>query len=355
MSEKQSNKSSLSAAKKLRLVFLGSPACAIPTLKALLSSPHSIELVITQPDKPSGRGRRLQPPPVKIFAEENGLRVYQTRRIRKDEQARALLEEIKPDVGVVVAFGQIIPPAILDIPPYGFLNVHFSLLPRYRGASPVAHALLKGEKKTGITIFRLNEKMDEGDIFTHHEVEILPEETAGELEARLAEIGAELMLDTLARIDEIIPQPQDHSQATYAPLLKKEDGLIHWEWSATEICNRIRAFNPWPSAYTFFRGERVKLLRARALQDEELQRFLTQISSGQDETLASEEKNSSLSPRPGEIVAVNKAGLYIACGQRTILRLTEVQPANKKAMPAFQFSLGRRIKPGEFFTSTPNQ
>lgn len=400
----QHNKPSLSSAKKLRLVFLGSPACALPTLKALLASPHSIELIITQPDKPSGRGRRLQPPPVKIFAEENGLPVYQTKRIRKDEQARLLLEKIKPDVGVVVAFGQIIPPSILDIPPYGFLNVHFSLLPHYRGASPVAHALLNGEEKTGITIFRLNEKMDEGDILTRREVEILPDETAGELEARLAEIGAELLLETLAKIDEIPPQPQDHSQATYAPLLNKEDGLINWEATAREIYNRIRAFNPWPSAYTFFRGERVKLLRAKVVrfkeepsitwQEKVNQAFSGKALSGEaplskalsGETSSgetpsgetplvdapsaqtpSDERNQKSrqethSPEekiikpvnPGEIIAVEKEGLYVSCGQGTTLLLEEVQPANKKAMPAYQFSLGRRIKPGEAFDSSPN-
>ncbi|MCP2619714.1 methionyl-tRNA formyltransferase [Candidatus Aminicenantes bacterium AC-334-K16] len=339
-SQTRKTSSSPPIGKKLRLVFLGSPACALPTLEALLSSPHSVELVITQPDKPSGRGRRLQPPPVKKFALEKGLRIYQTRRIRKDETALSLLQELRPDAGVVVAFGQIIPPAILDIPPYGFLNLHFSLLPRYRGASPVAHALLNGEKKTGITIFRLNEKMDEGDIFTWREVEILPEETAGELENRLAEIGAQLLLETLAKIDKITPQPQDHSQATYAPLLKKEDGLINWELTAVEIANRIRAFTPWPSAYTFFKGERVKLLKARALSPEN-------IYSAQPEAIGQAMSQPVL---PGEIIAVDKSGIYVSCGQKTILQLLELQPANKKAMPAFQFSLGRRIKPGERFS-----
>lgn len=324
-----------------RLVFLGSPPCALPTLEALLSSPHKIELIITQPDKPTGRGRLLQPPPVKEFALAKGLQVYQTPRIRKDEKARALLESIKPDVGVVVAFGQIIPPSILDIPPYGFLNLHFSLLPRYRGASPVAHALLNGERRTGVTIFRLNEKMDEGDILTWEEVEIFPEETAGELEARLAKIGARLMLETLANIDKITPIPQNHSHATYAPLLKKEDGLINWELSAEDIVNRVRAFTPWPSAYTFFKGERVKLLQARTISDDSTTTLPSSLTS----------KLKTHTHQPGEVLHLDKSGVYVGCGQGTTILLLTLQPANKKPMPAFQFSLGRQIKPGDRFLS----
>ena len=326
--------------KTWRLVFLGSPACALPTLEALLSfsPPYQIELVITQPDKPSGRGRRLQPPPVKELAVAKGLQVYQTPRIRKDAHAQELLKSIAPDVGIVVAFGQIIPPSILDIPPYGFLNLHFSLLPRYRGASPVAHTLLNGERKTGVTIFRLNEKMDEGDILTQEEVEIFPEETAGELEARLAQVGANLMIQTLANLDKITPVPQNHAQATYAPLLKKEDGLINWELTAENIVNRVRAFTPWPSAFSFFRGERVKLLQAKAITEKS-----TSLRPALSHQLQSQDCKA------GKVLHVDKSGIYVACGQQTVVQLLTLQPANKKPMPAFQFSLGRQIKPGDYF------
>ncbi|MCX7974891.1 MAG: methionyl-tRNA formyltransferase, partial [Candidatus Aminicenantes bacterium] len=214
----------------MNIVFFGTPEAALPSLEKLLNSEHQIKLIVTQPDRPAGRGLKLTPPPVKEFALKNGLPFIQPEKIRKDQTALNLIRSIFPDIIVVVAYGQILPAEIIYFPPYRAINVHFSLLPKYRGACPVAWAILNGEEKTGITIFVLNEKMDEGDILAQVEVEIRPRENAGELENRLAQIGADLLIKTLSEIDKLTPKPQDHSQATYAPKLNKNMGQIDWSW-----------------------------------------------------------------------------------------------------------------------------
>jgi len=233
----------------MKIVFLGSPESAIPSLRKILEEGHKVELVITQPDKQSGRGKKLKASPVKKFALGKNIPVYQPERIRKDIGPLDILKKIQPDLNVVVAYGQIIPSSIIYLPKYNSINLHFSLLPKYRGASPVQWAILKGETTTGLTIFELNERMDEGDILTQREIEIHPCEKAFELEKRLAQKGANLLVDTIRRMGTLIPLKQNHAQATYAPLIKKEDGHIDWSSAAVSVDRKVRAFYPWPSAF----------------------------------------------------------------------------------------------------------
>lgn len=310
----------------MKIVFFGSPASALPFFKKILDSGHSVELVVTQPDKPTGRGKKLRPCPVKKMALELGIPVYQPVRIKKDPAVLEKLREVQPDMNVVVAYGQIIPSSIIFLPLHNSLNIHFSLLPRYRGASPVQWALLNGEVKTGVTIIELNERMDEGDILSQEEVPILPEENAAELEARLAQIGTELLIQTIDRIERITPRKQDHSLATYASKLNKDDGRINWGKSASHIGRQIRAFTPWPSAYAFFREKRVKLL------------------TGEDTG-----KQSPSSSFPGEILRIGKDGIQVCCGEESVFLIERIQPENRNAMEAYAFSLGGRIKSGEKF------
>jgi len=310
----------------MKIVFFGSPASALPTFKKLLEAGHRIELLIAQPDKPRGRGKKLTPPPIKVLAQELNIPCYQPHKIRTDPLAIQKMNRIKPDLIVVVAYGQIIPESIIYLPHHNSINLHFSLLPKYRGASPVQWALLKGEEKTGITIFQLNEKMDEGDILSQEEVKILPGEKAFELEDRLAEMGAELLVRTVSQIDKIEPVKQDHSQATYAPKLKKEDGRIDWKNDAFLIDKQIRAFNPWPSAFAFLKDKRIKIY------DGKVKGKLTQPS------------------RPGQILAVSKEGIEVYCGGRSTYLIQRLQPENKKEMDAYAFFLGTKIKIGDVFT-----
>ncbi len=310
----------------MRIVFFGSPASALPSLKKLLESNHSIEFIITQPDKPFGRGKKVSPPPVKKIALDQNIPVYQPEKIRKDARALEKIKKIQPDLNVVVAYGQIIPSSIIYLPKYNSINVHFSLLPKYRGASPVRWAILKGERKTGITIFELNEKMDEGDILTQEEFEILPDEGAVELEARLALKGAELLTETIAKIDEIKPRKQDHSIATYAPLIKKEDGRIDWINDALHVERQVRAFTPWPSVYTFLGEKRVKIHNGRKIEDR-----IEPFSAG-------------------EILGVKKEGIEVCCGEGSVFLIESLQPENRNKMDAYAFSLGAKIKPGDKFT-----
>jgi methionyl-tRNA formyltransferase len=310
----------------MRIVFFGSPESAIPSLVKILEGGHKVELIITQPDKPSGRGKTLTSSPVKRFAFEKKIPVLQPRRIRKDLAALDLLSDINPDINVVVAYGQIIPTSIIYLPKYNSINLHFSLLPKYRGASPVQWAILNGETTTGLTIFELNEKMDEGDILMQQETKMLPHEKAFELEERLAQEGADLLVRTIRQIDTLTPQRQDHALATYAPLIKKEDGRIDWTSEAISVERKVRAFSPWPSAFSHFRGKRMKILDGGV-----------------------ELMESQFSIKPGEIYASKKEGLYVVCGDSNIYVIDRLQPENRKAMSAYSFSLGANIKPGESF------
>lgn len=253
---------------KPRLVFMGTPEFAVPSLEALAAAgEYEIVLVITQPDRPAGRGRAVQPSPIKRVAERLGLPVWTPERLR-GEAAQARLREAAPDAQVVVAYGEILRPAVLEIPPHGTLNVHASLLPKYRGPSPIAGALLAGEHETGVTIMLLDPGMDTGPILSQRATPILPEDTAGILHDRLAQLGAELLVETLPLwlAGTIEPQPQEDRRATVTKMLSKEDGRLDWRQSAKDLANRVRAFDPWPGAFTTWKGEPLKVLKARALE-----------------------------------------------------------------------------------------
>ncbi len=313
----------------MRIVFFGSPASALPSLKRITAAGHSIELIITQPDKPSGRGKKLMPCPVRRTALERNISSCQPLKIKQDAAVLEKIREIQPELIVVVAYGQIIPASIIYLPKYHSLNLHFSLLPKYRGASPVQWALLNGEEKTGITIFELNEKMDEGDILAQEEVEILPEENAAELEARLAQKGAELLVESIARVDSLEHRPQDHSQATYAPKLSKEDGKIDWSKNAPRIERQVRAFTPWPSAYTFLNEKRIIILKGKRVEG----KFSPSSSSG-------------------EILEIKKEGIEVCCGERTTFLVQNLQPEGRKKMDAYAFCLGARVRVGDKLSSS---
>jgi methionyl-tRNA formyltransferase len=246
----------------MRCVFLGTPAFAVPALEALVAAGHDIVSVVTQPDRPRGRGQQLSTSPVKETALRHALAVYQPERIRRPE-AIAELAALAPDVMIVVGYGQIIPQAAIDIPPHGIINLHASLLPKYRGAGPVQWSIANGETRTGVTTMRIDAGLDTGDMLLKAETDIGPDESAVELGARLADMGAALLVETLEKIASIVPRKQDGAQATYAPLLKKEDGAIDWREPARTIHNRVRGLQPWPGAYTRFRGRQLHIWKAR--------------------------------------------------------------------------------------------
>jgi len=248
----------------MRLVFLGTPAFAVPSLERLVAAGRRTLAVVTQPDRPRGRGRRDAPPPVKEAALRLGIPVHQPERIRRPE-AIELIRSLAPDVMVVIGYGQIIPPAIIGIPPLGIVNVHASLLPSYRGAAPIQWAIARGETRTGVTTMRIDAGLDTGDMLLARETVIGPEEDAVELSARLAAMGADLLIETLDGLEAgaIAPRKQDPAQATYAPLLKKEDGLVDWRQPAQSIHDRVRGLQPWPGAYTTFRGRTLGVWRTR--------------------------------------------------------------------------------------------
>jgi methionyl-tRNA formyltransferase len=310
----------------MRIVFFGSPPAALPSLRALLEAGHSVELVITQPDRPAGRGRKPTPSAVKTFALARGLPVLEPAKIRKDESVLARLRAVRPDIHVVAAYGQLIPASITDLPPRHSVNIHFSLLPKYRGASPVQWAIINGETRTGVTIFELNERMDEGNILAMEATDVHPRETARDLETRLAAMGAALLIRTLEDIGLIVPFPQDHSLATLAPKIRKEDGAIVWSEDAAAIDRRVRAFQPWPSAFSFIKGRRVQVHRG--------------IELG----------TMSMPPPPaGTVMAVGRSGIDVACGGGSIYRIESIQPEGKKEMDAHAFSIGAGLRAGDMF------
>ncbi len=305
----------------MRLVFLGTPSFAVPTLDRTLEAGHEVLAVYTQPDKPKGRGQELAPSPVKEAALRRGLDVRQPERIRRPEVA-AELKELRPEAMVVVGYGQIIPQSIIDIPPLGIINVHASLLPKYRGAAPIQWAIARGETVTGVTTMRIDAGLDTGDILRVRETPIGPDETAVELAARLAAMGAELLVETLEGLSAgtIQPRPQDDAAATHAPILRKEDGLIDWNLTAHEVYSRVRGFAPWPGAYTWFRGQRLNVWRARPA-----------------ETAAG---------RSGALVAAGRR-LLVHCGESTRLELLEVQIEGRKKVEGDAFLNGQHVQAGE--------
>ena len=316
----------------MKLLFCGTPDFAVPTLRRLQREGHALAAVITQPDRPRGRGLEPAPPPVKVAARELGLRVEQPEAM-KGADGRALLERYQPEAVVIVGYGQIIPADLLGLPRHGWINLHASLLPRYRGAAPVQWALIRGETSTGVTTIQLDPGLDSGPILLQREEPIRQDDTALTLAARLAELGAELMAETLRRLREasLVAQPQDHSQATKAPLLKKEHGRVDWSLSAAEIYNRIRGLLPWPGAFTGFRGKSLHLWGGKP----------TAAPPGVVQA-----------PQPGTLL-VEKHALYVACRGGTWLRLEELQPADRKRLSATDFINGLHVKTGERFESSP--
>ncbi len=307
---------------------MGTSRFAAPTLQAIVDAGHEVVAVVTQPDRPSGRGRGVHMSPVKELALSLGLPVFQPEKIR-DPQAVEQIRSYEPlDAIVVAAFGQIIPQSVLDIPKYGSINVHASLLPKYRGAAPIHYAIMSGEQKTGVTTMLMNAGLDTGDILLMRETDIGPEETTGELETRLADLGAQLLVETLDKLErgEIQPQPQDHEKATVARSLKREQGQIDWNKSAEEIVNLIRAFAPRPGAYTFLNGTELKIYKA-SVNNQPTGKY-----------------------QNGQVIEVARDAIIVAAGQGSV-RLIEVQPENRKRMNAGEFARGARITHETVFTN----
>jgi methionyl-tRNA formyltransferase len=313
----------------IRIVFMGSPDFALPSLRRLAAH-YAVVGVVTQPDKPAGRGRTLTPPPVKQLALELGLPIMQPVKLR-EPQAMAQLQAWQPDVIVVAAFGQILRPAALDLPRFGCLNVHASLLPRWRGAAPIQAAILHGDAETGITIMRMDPGLDTGPMLSQRRLPITLEDTAGALSLKLADLGAELLLETLPGYlsGAIQPQPQTGAEPTYAPMLKKEEGLLDFSQPAQALARRVRAFNPWPGAYTTWEGQILKIHRAHAA--------ITAVLTPNPSPLEIGEINPGL--------RVIYQGLPAIAAADGLLVVDELQPAGKKSIPGKVFLHGARHWP----------
>lgn len=306
----------------MKLIFCGTPQFAVPSLEALTAAGFDVRLVVTQPDRPQGRGMALTAPPVKQTAEKLNLPVIQPEKIKKNAEFRDKIEGLAPDAVIVVGYGRLIPAWMLELPPRGNINVHASLLPKYRGAAPIQWAIARGETVTGVTTMLLSEGLDTGDMLLQSEMEIRPEDTAVTLAPRLASMGADLLVKTLRGLEQgtVHPRPQDHSQATLAPILKKQDGLADFTRPAGEIVNRLRGLQPWPGAFTRFRGKDLKIIAAR----------------------------------PGSTKASLAAGELLVEGEKLLagagggaLELVQVQLEGKKIMTAQEFINGYRPKPNE--------
>lgn len=310
----------------MRLVFCGTPQFAAPTLEALLGAGHSVELVLSQPDRPSGRGLEVQLSAVKQFAQQRGLPIAQPEKIRNNADLQQRLTELAPDAIIVVAYGRLVPPWMLTLPRYGNLNLHASLLPKYRGAAPIQWAVANGETEIGVTTIRIDEGLDTGDILLQQRVPIFPEQSSVELSSVLAAAGAELMVRTLAGLEAgtLHGTRQDNSRATLAPILQREDGRIDWGRTATQIHNRWRGFQPWPGAFTIFRGKKLSIHRMRV------------ADSMESQAVAS----------PGTLLRSGHA-LLAACAQGTWLDLLELQLEGKRRMPVDAFLNGTSFTPGE--------
>ncbi len=319
----------------MRVVFMGTPAFAVPSLEALVNSDHEVVGVVTQPDRPKGRGQTVVPCPVKELAVARGLSVRQPDKIKSPEFLQQLTEW-QPDVIAVTAFGRILPKTILDLPSMGCVNVHGSLLPAYRGAAPVQWALIHGDTETGITTMLMDEGMDTGAVLLQRTVPIEPEDTALELGARMAQAGGALLVETLTRLaaHTVVPRVQDHSRATMAPLLKKEDGVIDWTQPATKIANRLRGLSPWPGSYTFHHEHRLIIRKGRVDANGGLVDGSVQ--------------------RPGTILAVGPTSFWVETGEGRI-EVLEVQPANKKRMSVEQFLLGYALRTQDTLSPQPER
>jgi len=307
---------------KPRILFMGTPAFAVPALEGLVKSGYPVIGVVTQPDRPQGRGRTTAPPPVKLVAEGLGLTILQPEKVRSPEFLETF-RQLAPDLVIVAAFGQILPREIIRGQGRGCINIHPSLLPKYRGAAPINWALIRGEEKTGVTIMQMDEGVDSGDILLQEETPIGAEETFGELHDRLAKLGAELLLITLAMRETgtLLPRRQEHHLTTLAPRLGREDGLIHWKDDARGIVSLIRGLSPSPCAYTFIEGKQMKIYRAEA-------------------------ETTAVTEAPGTVVGETDAGLRVAAGEGYVL-LQEMQIEGKKRLAVRDFLRGVRMAPGQ--------
>lgn len=306
----------------MNVIFMGTPDFAVSTLEGLIKSNHKIIAVVTRPDRPKGRGREILPSPVKVVAEDNKIEVLQPEKVREPDFVKKL-REYRPDCIVVVAFGQILPKDILSLPRYGCINLHASILPKYRGAAPINWALINGETKTGVTSMLMNEGMDTGDILIQREVEITEGDSAGTLHDRLSEMGSEVILETLDGLEKgnVKRVKQNESSATYAQKIKKEDCLINWDEDAKKIVNRIRGLTPLPGAYTFYNGKRLKITNAEYLIKE-------------------------VKAEKGEVFEVNRNGIKVICGNGLVI-IKNLQPEGKRVMGVGEFISGHNIKAGE--------
>ncbi|WP_120166171.1 methionyl-tRNA formyltransferase [Thermohalobacter berrensis] len=303
----------------MKVVFMGTPDFAVPTLEKIYNEGYDIPLVITQPDRPKGRGKKLSSPPVKIKAKELGLDVYQPQNVN-DKECITQLEKISPDVIVVIAYGQILKEDLLNLPKYGCVNVHASLLPKYRGAAPINWVIINGEKKTGITTMYMDKGLDSGDILLKEGIDIREDETAGELHDRLMYLGADVLVETLRKIENGTLEriPQDHDKATYAPMMDRKLGKIDWEKSAEKIKNLVRGTYPWPGAYTNYKGKKVKIIEVDAID---------QFKEGE----------------PGKVVKVSDEGIYVNAKEGCIV-IKRLQFPNKRKMTIRQYLLGNSFE-----------
>ncbi|MEK7845565.1 MAG: methionyl-tRNA formyltransferase [Nitrospinota bacterium] len=313
----------------MNVIFMGTPDFAVSTLEGLIKSNHKIIAVVTRPDRPKGRGREILPSPVKVVAEDNKIEVLQPEKVREPDFVKKL-REYRPDCIVVVAFGQILPKDILSLPRYGCINLHASILPKYRGAAPINWALINGETKTGVTSMLMNEGMDTGDILIQREVEITEGDSAGTLHDRLSEIGSEVILETLDGLEKgtVKRVKQNESSATYAQKIKKEDCLINWDEDAKKIVNRIRGLTPAPGAYTSYNGKRLKIIEAVNPPRPPLQ------------------KGGWGDLKKGEVFEVNRNGIKVICGNGLVI-IKNLQPEGKRVMGVGEFISGHNIKAGE--------
>ncbi len=308
----------------LKVVFWGTPEFAVESLKALINSHHEVVGIVTQPDKPKGRGKKVQPPPVKVLAEKFGIPVFQPEKIKGNTELYKKLKELKPDIFVVVAYGKILPKDIIDLPKYKTVNVHASLLPEYRGAAPIHRAIMEGKNKTGVCIMEITEELDAGDVYQCLEIPITDRDDIKSVHDRLAKAGAELLVDTLNKIEKgkIKKIPQEHSRATYAKPIKKEEGKINWERSARDIFNQVRALKIWPKAFSNFRDTQLKILDCEIIDE-------------------------SSTGCPGEIVDIVKdEGFIVQTGKGKIL-VKKVQFPNSKPISAGDAVRGYHIEKGE--------
>lgn len=306
----------------MKIVFMGTPDFAVPSLDILVKNGYEVAAVVTQPDKPKGRGNKLTPPPVKEYALNNNIPILQPEKVKTGTFAQQL-REIAPDLLVTVAYGRILPQEVLDIPPYGCVNVHGSLLPKYRGAAPIQWSVINGDSITGITTMYTDIGMDTGDMLLKREVEIHINETAGELHDKLSVIGAEVLLETLKELEKgtlvRIPQPAD--EATYVTMISKETGCIDWSKTMEQIHNLVRGTDPWPGAYTFYKGERMRVWKTEC-------------------------SNIEKASKPGEIIEVKKEGILVGTGKGNII-LKEIQFDSGKRLKVEQYLAGHSIDKGE--------